>query len=581
MRTPHSNEIEKETIQLYYSGYTYDEIHNKLNVSTGYVSDLINRLKQKHGANEVVPLRELGASMRKLGITATDASLGCNVVSLLKRLEININDLQLFLKNVYEKCENSNLEPEMLVEYSKMLFILQETSDTSLENIEVKYSNLVQEKQKIVKDISQLTEDVKNAKDNAEKILSESNLTIKQVSEYVNIRDSLVTCGVNFDDNSKFATMLKNAKFAEFNIQKILNHLQKEGDSEQRIKQNRHEISQLETQKEELEKQNKDSKDELAANQIYLDVIRQFESDEIKVTFLEDIYNIITEISKRHGIDRKESIIKFYDDIQNNYDVQLGLETKLKSLNNEIDSKSERLDSLETKIENLNLKYKEEQSIISILKSLKQKVNPQLIIPWNNIFRNAKIDPKDFELQLEKIGTLEKIISSKQQEITELVNGKKQLEVELEVLEENKESLESKINYIEELAEKRFEKYTKYLLERFLKFHSDSLQLVEGVATHSMDKISKTENLIKKDFETIMTELEELMSNNLETSEKVGKLKAWHPLYELVAESKFNSHTTIPILVIILERVRSIFKQENISTFNIDSFISQLKKMIP
>ena len=167
MRTPHSNEIETETIQLYYSGFTYDEIHNKLDVSTGYVSDLINRLKQKHGANEVASFRELGVSMRKLGITAADASMGCSVVSLLKRFEIDINDLQLFLKNVYEKCKINNLEPEMLVEYSKMLFILQETSDTSLENIEMKYNHFVEEKQKIIEDISQLTEDIKNAKSNS------------------------------------------------------------------------------------------------------------------------------------------------------------------------------------------------------------------------------------------------------------------------------------------------------------------------------------------------------------------------------------------------------------------------------
>lgn len=579
MRTPHSNEIEKEVIQLYYSGHTYDEIHQKLNVSTGYVSDLINRLKQKLDANDVTSSRELGVSMRKLGITATDASLGCNVISLLERFEIDISGLQLFLQKVYEKCKTNNLEPEIFVEYGKMLFVLQETSDIPLDGIEIKYSHLVQEKQEIIKDISQLNDNIQNAKDDAEKALSESNLTIKQVSEYVATRDSLAIHGIDFENPLKFATMLNSAKSDKFDIKKILNHLQKEEDFEQRIEQNRHEISQLEVQQEELEKQNKDSKDEIAANQPYRDIIRRFESDGIKVDFLEAIHNTITEISKQYKIDKKEALVKFHEDILNNYHEKLGLEINLKSLKNEIDSKSLELDSLKIKIENITLKYKEDQSNISILKLLKQKIDPQLIVSWNKIFEDAKMNSKDFESQLEEIGTLQKIISSKQQEINKLISNSKQLKIEIKVLYENKENLKSKINQIEEIAEQRFEKYTKSLQEQFLKFYSNALQSVEGVATNSIDKISKTENITKNNLGKITSELEELINNNLKASEQIGKLKIWFPLYELVANSKFDS-ATISILIFLLERIRLIFNENNISTLDVDHFISQLKKMI-
>lgn len=579
MRTPHSNEIEKETIQLYYSGFTYDEIHHKLDVSTGYVSDLVNRLKEKLDANEVTTLRELGVSMKKLGITATDASLGCNVLSSLKRFEIDINDLQLFLKNLYEKCKTNDFDPEMLVKYGKMLFLLQEKSDTPLDDVEAKYGHLVKEKQEIIKDISQLNNDVENAKNNAEKTLSESNLTIQQVSEYVIIRDSLATCGVDFDDVSKFTTMLKAAKSDGFDIKTILDHLQKEGDYEQRIKQNRHEIDQLEIQQNKLEKQNKESQNELTTNQPYLDIIRLFESDQISIAFLEKIHDTITGISKQHDIDKKDSMVKFHEDILNNYDEKLGLNTKLELLHTEIDSKTTKLDLLNTKIENLTLRYKEEQNIISILKSLIQKMNPSTIVTWNKIFESAKINLDDFAIQLEKIGTLHKIISTKQQEIHKQEHDQKQLETKIKLLDESKENLESKINHIEEIAEERFEKYIKILLEQFSKFHSDTLQSVQGVATQSIDKISTIESNTKNNLAEITSELEELIDNSLKSSEQIGKLKIWFPLYELVAESKFDSDT-IPILIMLLERIHLIFKQDNISTLDVDHLTTQLRKMI-
>ena len=398
MNTPKSPETEREVTESYLYGFSTDEISKKYKVSTGYISGVVSRLREELGSQEVAAIISLTRGWRKVRISPADALDAAKIHSILNKFGGSVDDLPVFLSEIHQKCKNEGISPSQLIQHCSQSTQIQERTGLSFEDLKEEYSTLADQKVKLDEDISTAEDQKRLAEKEAATVLAEKNLTVADITEFNNLKEELQDNGVEYTDISKLCKILRQAKQCNYDLEKITTHLEKENNHEEQILEYQNQIKQLETQKEDQSEQNKILSDILDAKSKLADIIKKFEDAGIEFIHLEKLYGMITDISRQHGIDKKVAITKFHDDLQNNYDVILGLKTQIKSLNDEMDAKSTRLDSLETKIENLKLKHREEQNIIAIIKSLKQnRIDPFLIITWNKILETSNLKPKMFE----------------------------------------------------------------------------------------------------------------------------------------------------------------------------------------
>ena len=552
MNTPKSSETERQVVESYLYGYPTEEISKKYHVSTGYISGVVSRVREDLGTQEVAAIINLTRGWKKIGISPSDVLDAAKIHSILKNFEGNIDDLPSFLSEIHQKCKNEGISVSQIIQYCKQSTQIQERIGLSFEELKEEYSILTDEKIKLDEDILTAKEQKHLSEEDAEIALDKKNLTITDIKEFNNIKEELQDNGVEYKDISKLCKILKQAKQCNYDLEKIINHLEKENNHEEQILQYQNQIKQLETQKKDQSKQNKILSNTLEGKSKLVEIIKKFEGTGIEYIHLENLYEIVIGISRQHNVDKKTAIAKLYDDLQNNYDVVLGLKTQIKSLNDEIDIKSIKLESLDTKIENLKIKHKEEQNIITLLKSLKQKINPHLIITWNNIFEKANLNLQDFEKQLNSTGDLEKIITSKQQTITQLTQEQKELKLNIETLEECKDELESKIKYADKLIKEHLDENLKKTIQQTKEILDIGAKAILKTAKVSQEGITLVSNTAYDNNKQNLEKIQNLIDSAMQVSEKIGRLEFFVPIYDLI--NGIDSPNLYPVIISILDK---------------------------
>ncbi len=84
MRQTYSKEIEYKVIELYANGYSFQQIHNQIDVSVGYISSVKERYEEKLGKGELEATHEFTKMIRKLGISPQQLLVGSKTFSLLQ-----------------------------------------------------------------------------------------------------------------------------------------------------------------------------------------------------------------------------------------------------------------------------------------------------------------------------------------------------------------------------------------------------------------------------------------------------------------------------------------------------------------
>ncbi|MCH8914962.1 MAG: hypothetical protein IIA82_03860 [Thaumarchaeota archaeon] len=451
MNTPKSPATEKEVIRLYLYGHTIEDISKKCGTSTGYVCGVIDRLKKELGQKEVSAIREFAVAMRKLGISAPQALVGAKIYSVISKSGLDEDELGELIKDTIEKAQNQGISLSKLIECSKIVSELQEKSDVSLKDLPMKYQNLLEEKDRLEKNISILSQQEASAKTSAENALEEKNLTIEKVEEFDCVKTELEKNDIGINDLQKLVTILKKASDINYNSDKIINHLQKEESHEFRMEKLDQKQKQLQltivNQTKKLENITKEIEEKVSV----ANIIRNLNKIGIKEQDLQSLYHMIIDISKNHNINAKAALQRLYEDLENNYDKKLCLSGYLKKLENDISVKSKELQSVRLQEKDFKTKHEDNLNTLQILKKLKQHgIEHALILEWNKIFESSKLDVEDFSKLVKQTGDIAKINTTQEQKSVQYQKQIEKLESHKKWLEENIDELESKLHHIDQ-----------------------------------------------------------------------------------------------------------------------------------
>jgi len=315
MNPPKSPATEKEVIRLYLYGHTIEDIAKKCGTSTGYVSGVIDRLKEDLGQKEVSAIREFAVAMRKSGISAPQALIGAKIYSVICKSELDEDKLGELIWEVIEKAQNQGIPLSKLIEYSKIVSELQEKSSVRLEDLPMKYHNLLEEKNRVEKELLSLSQQEASAKTSVDNALEKKNLTIEKIEEFDCVKTELEKNNLDVNNLQRIVTILKKASDANYDSDKIISHLQKEETYENTIENlvekqtNLQEIIEVQTKK--LENITKEIKEKISI----ATTIRQFTKIGIEEQGLTSLYHMVTGISKDNNINAKDALQRLHEDL--------------------------------------------------------------------------------------------------------------------------------------------------------------------------------------------------------------------------------------------------------------------------
>ena len=107
-----SDEIRERVIQLWLQGQSRKDIAVCCGIGEGTVSNIVDDWKRNLGNEDADALRELGVSLKRAGIDATQCAEGFRILNIMKKLGVNRNQFKSFVIEVYQYCQRFGLTPE-------------------------------------------------------------------------------------------------------------------------------------------------------------------------------------------------------------------------------------------------------------------------------------------------------------------------------------------------------------------------------------------------------------------------------------------------------------------------------------
>jgi len=577
VNTPKSPATQNEVVRLYLDGQTFEDIAKKCGTSIGYVHDKVNKLKEELGQKEASAMREFAVAMRKLGITAPQALVGAKIYSVISKSGLDEDKLGELILEVIEKAQTQQILPSKLIECSKIISDLQERSDVPLEDLPMACHDMLEKKDSLTKEILSLSQQKASAKTDADNALKEKNLTIKKIEEFVSVKTELEKNHIGFNDLQRLVLILKKTSDANYNSDKIINHLQKEESYESRVEklvqQQKHLQSTIDNQTKKLD----DITKEIEEKKTVATAVRNLSKLGIAEQDLKILYQTVMGIANNHNINTKDALQRFRKDIKNNYDKKLGLKGILEKLQNEISEKSTKLKSIQIKEKELQKIHKDRLDVLQTLKRLElQGVEEAKILEWSKIFSSSKLSIAEFSKKIRKAGDLAKTNTALEKSKIQNQKEVEKHESRKKWLEENIDGLESKLHHVDQIL--------KRSLDDFLSDAQEKISTASKYATNTIDETGKKtrENLEAHHRETsgilkdITSELDEFVSKSIEESKKIGKVEWVLEFYEFLMGNNISLSKNIPMITMILERLLYCIKKSNIDSSSLESHIKGL-----
>jgi len=245
----YSIEIEQQIEYLYITGNTIQEIHKKLDVSVGFIQNVLDKLYERLGKRDVQSINEFFKSLKELDITnPKQIAIGVHVYSILQKNELDDETFVQLLKETIQKCKTLEITPKTLIEYCKKLTALQEKSDVPIETLFDLVEELAAKKDELEVDVSSLTEQKNDVKTSLDKIQHEKQTIIEKITKTEEIQKGLEKYKISLEEPAKLYSLLHGATASGFDTEKIIHHIQREESHTSQIRQLEQELEDLSNQ---------------------------------------------------------------------------------------------------------------------------------------------------------------------------------------------------------------------------------------------------------------------------------------------------------------------------------------------
>ncbi|MGH9977534.1 MAG: hypothetical protein ACRD8Z_17125 [Nitrososphaeraceae archaeon] len=132
---------------------------------------------------------------------------------VLRKLGVDDENLESFVSQVYQRSQSKGITPQAIVECSQQILTM--ADKIPITRIPQHIQTMIEEKQELEQELKILRNDVATAKEEREEALKKSQTTIRNISEFVGLKEMLSKSGLsidNFAEINKMAKVLYNVK---------------------------------------------------------------------------------------------------------------------------------------------------------------------------------------------------------------------------------------------------------------------------------------------------------------------------------------------------------------------------------
>ena len=425
----------EEIITRWLKGEQRDKIAAAMGLGAGTISAIICAWKAEIGAPNADALRQFSIELRRLGITASQCVLGCRIHGVLRKIGVDDENLESFVSQLYQRSQSKGLTPQAIVECSQE--ILSMADKTPITRIPQRIQTMIEEKQELEQELKILRRDVATAKKEREEALKNSKTTIRDIREFVGLKEMLSKSGLsldNFPEINKMARVLHNVKECSYEPKTIATKLSTIDNLQERQLKLQEKVAIEGQSLNHIINERVESEEKLSLRQMRLGLYDQLESMECGLKELSILRNIILEISTSNNINPHFAFKKFCSDIKDQYDPKIGLEKKVEEMNKSLKSAQQDFRRISLGCSKLKDLY------VKLGELFEYGVSQRDIVYWNSIVKGYTKDLISMDQDLRQYG--------------DLVNAITQLETLVKALRLEKEQLTAKVTVLKEEAQK-------------------------------------------------------------------------------------------------------------------------------
>ena len=266
MPAPLSTETIAAIIISFLEGLTRDAIADKLGISQGSVSNVLQNLKNTIGEPTFNILKGLGRYLQQNDITFDDAIIGFHVKSLLKKLGVDVEKIKDFVEGFYSACIQNGVQPTVAITTVKKIIDIEKDAQIPFEELPQKYKDILNQIKTAEAKLATLKEEIVKTKNDKAAVIRELNKKIQQLEQghthlyqkyqvsvqkvdfYNKISESLKLQNIPIEDTAKFAQMMANAQNFGYDEKIIISQIQSSKTHHEELKKIQEMIQHLQEQ---------------------------------------------------------------------------------------------------------------------------------------------------------------------------------------------------------------------------------------------------------------------------------------------------------------------------------------------
>ena len=234
MSQPLTPQQKKQVIDLHYCGNTNQDISESLEISIGSVSNILKAHQKSIDSNDYSGIISVSKNWKKHNLTPNDAHTALELASVLKKHDLSLDNLSQ-ISQLLEKITSQNIPFAQFLDTSTQLVEITDASDIPLSEVPQKYKSLQDKCESSKERLSQINTQIKTQEKSLESMIKSKGTTAKKLESFCSVTDSLGSMGVDVNDYESLQNMLESAKAENYDISKVITHMNQEDLANNRI----------------------------------------------------------------------------------------------------------------------------------------------------------------------------------------------------------------------------------------------------------------------------------------------------------------------------------------------------------
>jgi hypothetical protein len=330
-------------VEKWMLGYLRSEIASECGISTGAVSSIVDDWRRSTGLELATLIRDLGMTLRRLGISPAQCATGLRIKNLIERMGLDENSIESYLSEVFPKCQELGVNPNYIAKYIGSLISLLDQQhealsiqeiDSILEKRKQTNNDLEEETKRLDSRLQELHTATSFSERNLEELAEKKESLESDFNWSANLRNELEKEGLNTENLPKLVKAARFFKDSGFSVEEMLLKFSNFKGIENAILGQDQQLEILKKRSRDLE-EILQSQDELVAERR----LKNRELDELKqlgfgLWDLKILRNLVTElaIENGQGLEKGVAVKRFVSDIESHYADYLRLRQRVNQL---------------------------------------------------------------------------------------------------------------------------------------------------------------------------------------------------------------------------------------------------------